>query len=164
MARAAAFPLTRGIPLPAQPGAQSPTADVARPECEDWCTTHQDPVTGEGDGLCRSRTIEVGQHLLMLQRDGGHSVVRVGGSSCQGQWIELDDAPWLTQLMCSLLQAATATAPAEQEAVHVVAGLVGTCHQQLADCLGVDLENAAVRQAERMAGALAVHGVSISDN
>jgi hypothetical protein len=112
--------------------------------------SHQDPVTREGDGRCRSRTVEVGEHLLMLQRDGGHIVVLVGGSRCD-RWIELDDAPWLTQLMCSLLHAASAPAPAERETVGVVAGLMGTSHQELADCLGVDLEKAANRQAERMA-------------
>ena len=149
--------------MPAQPGLEFRTADVARRECEDWCATHQDPVTEKVDGLCRSRTVEVGDHRLLLQRDGGHTVVLVGGSRRE-RWIELEDAPWLIQLMCSLLHAATTSAPAEHEAVGVVAGLVGTSGQELAACLGVDLEKASLRQAERMADALAVHGVSIADD
>jgi hypothetical protein len=145
-----------------QPGLESPTADIARHKCEVWCATHQDPVNGREDGLCRSRTVEVGEHLLLLQRDGGHTMVLVGGSRRE-RWIELDDAPWLTQLMCSLLDTAT-SASAEHQAVGVVAGLVGSTRQELADCLGVDLEKASRRQAERMADVLAVHGVSIADN
>lgn len=137
--------------------------DVSRDRCEEWCASHQDPATGEHDGVCRSRIVEVGEHLLHLQEDAGQIVVRVGGQG-RGKWLQLEDAPWLTQLMCSLLDAATTPAPAEHETVGVVAGLVGTTHQELADCLGVDLHGASRRQAARMADVLALHGVSIAEN
>jgi hypothetical protein len=130
--------------------------------CAVWCASHHDPGTGLDDGLCRSRTIAVGEHALQLQRDPdtADAVVRIGTGP--GDWIELDDAPWLTSLLSSLLDAATTAAPAESESMGVVAGYIGTSRQELADTLGVDLENASRLQAQRMAGALALHGVTIS--
>jgi len=146
-----------------QTGREFVMYDVSREGCEEWCVSHQDPVSGEHDGVCRSRIVEVGEHLLHLQEDAGQTVVRVRGQG-RRHWMQLEDAPWLTQLMCSLLDAATTPAPAEQEAVGVAARLIGTSHQELAACLGVDLEDVSRRQAERMADVLALHGVAIAEN
>ncbi|HET7355648.1 MAG TPA: hypothetical protein VFJ09_03130 [Nocardioidaceae bacterium] len=136
--------------------------DLLQESCAEWCASHYDPGTGLEDGQCRSRTIVVGEHALLLQRDpdSADAVVRVITEA--GDWIELDDAPWLTSLLCSLLDAATTAAPAESESMGVVAGYIGTSRQELADALGVDLENASRLQAQRVAGVLALHGVTIS--
>ncbi|HEU5045460.1 MAG TPA: hypothetical protein VFT75_15145 [Nocardioidaceae bacterium] len=143
-------------------GRESVLFDLLEAPCAEWCASHHDPGTGLDDGLCRSRTIAVGEHALQLQRDPdtADAVVRIGTGP--GDWIELDDAPWLTSLLSSLLDAATTAAPAESESMGVVAGYIGTSRQELADTLGVDLENASRLQAQRMAGALALHGVTIS--
>ena len=144
------------------PGRESVLFDLLEAPCAAWCTSHHDPRTGLEDGVCRSRTIAVGEHVLLLQRDpdSADAVVRIG--TRPGGWIELDDAPWLTSLLSSLLDAATTAAPAESETMGVVAGYIGTSRQELADTLGVDLENASRLQAQRMAGVLALHGVTIS--
>jgi len=144
------------------PGRESALVDLLEEPCTEWCASHRDPETGAPDGACRSRTIAVGEHVLLLQRDpdSADAVVRIGTGP--GDWIELDDAPWLTALMCSLLAAASTAAPAESEAMGVVAGYIGTSRQELAASLGLDLENASRLQAQRMAGVLALHGVTIS--
>ncbi len=149
--------------MPLLPGDESQAYEVFGDGCEEWCATHDDPVSGRDDGCCRSQLVEVGDHELFLEREHSQTVVRVSGNR-PGEWLELDDAPWLTQLMSSLLDAATSPAPAEHETVGVVAGLMGTTRQRLAARLGVDLDKASMRQAQRMAGVLALHGVAISES
>jgi len=145
-----------------EPGRESVLVDLLEKPCAAWCVSHDDPATGFSDGLCRSRTVVVGEFVLLLQRDPDSADALVRGGTRPGHWIELDDAPWLTALMCSLLDAATTAAPAESEAMGVVAGYIGTSRQELADSLGLDLDNAPRLQAQRMAGVLALHGVTIS--